>query len=120
MLHRSSARLFAALTLAMGVSATGSSRPRAAAASNTPATAIQLAHDTPRERQTKQTLEQLLATYDLKKYTFTRTVVIEQGATNHAFPVLTLNAAFAASPDELLSTYVHEQLHWHLRDRGMN
>ena len=32
-------------------------------------------------------------------------------------PVLTLNARFAAAPDELLTSYVHEQWHWHLRDR---
>ena len=58
------------------------------------------------------------ASYDLEKYTFTRRVMIEERAINHAFPVLTLNARFADSPDELLSSYIHEQLHWHLRDRG--
>jgi hypothetical protein len=79
---------------------------------------IDLAHDTPREQQAKQTLEQVLASHDLRKYTFTRKVVIEQGAINHAFPVLTLNPYFANSPDELLSTFIHEQLHWHLRDRA--
>jgi hypothetical protein len=79
---------------------------------------IDLARGTPREQLAKQTLEQVLAAHDLKKYTFTRKVIIEQGAVNHAFPVLTLNPAFASSPDELLSTYIHEQLHWHLRDRG--
>jgi hypothetical protein len=31
---------------------------------------------------------------------------------------LTLNARFASSADELLSSYIHEQLHWHLRDRS--
>ncbi len=79
---------------------------------------IDLAHDTSREQLAKQTLEQALASHDMKKYTFTRKVIIEQGAINHAFPVLTLNPYFANSPDELLSTYIHEQLHWHLRDRG--
>jgi hypothetical protein len=79
---------------------------------------IDLAHGSDRERQTKATLEQVLASYDLRKYTFTRHVIIEQGAINHAFPVLTLNARFADSPDELLSSYIHEQLHWHLRERG--
>src|SRR5262249_55226684 len=77
---------------------------------------IDLAHGTERERRTKDTLERLLGTYDLKKYTFTKRVVIEERAINHAFPVLTLNVRFASSPDELLSTYIHEQLHWHLRD----
>lgn len=76
---------------------------------------IQTAHNTPREMQTAQTLKQILVTYDLHKYIFTREVVIEERAMNHAFPVLTLNIRFADSPDELLSSFVHEQLHWHLR-----
>jgi hypothetical protein len=77
---------------------------------------IQLGHHTPREMQTAQTLKQLLSKYDLSKYTFTREVVIEERAMNHAFPVLTLNVRFADSLDELLSSFVHEQLHWYLRD----
>jgi hypothetical protein len=79
---------------------------------------VDVARGTEREEQTKRTLEEVLAAHDLKKYTFTRHVVIEEGAINHAFPVLTLNARFASSPDELLSSYLHEQLHWHLRDRS--
>jgi hypothetical protein len=77
---------------------------------------IKLAHHTSREMQTAQTLKQVLSSYDLTKYTFTREVVIEERAMNHAFPVLTLNVRFGDSPDELLSSYVHEQLHWYLRE----
>ena len=84
--------------------------------SDSPRIEIDLARGTPREQLAKQTLEQVLASHDLSKYTFTRKVVIEQGATNHAFPILTLNPYFASSPDELLSSYIHEQLHWHLRN----
>jgi hypothetical protein len=79
---------------------------------------ITLAHGTEREARTKAQLERVLSDYDLVKYTFTHEVVIEEQAINHAFPVLTLNARFADSEDELLSSFVHEQLHWHLRDRG--
>jgi len=86
-------------------------------AAETPAIKIELAHGTAREQRTKDTLQQLLEIYDLKKYTFTKRVVIEERAINHAFPVLTLNVRFGTSPDELLSSYLHEQLHWHLRDR---
>ena len=64
-----------------------------------PAIKIDLAHGTERERQTKTLLEQVLASYDLSKYTFTRHVVIEERAINHAFPVLTLNVRFAQSAD---------------------
>jgi hypothetical protein len=86
-------------------------------AAETPAIKIDLAHGTEREQRTKIRLQDLLAKYDLKKYTFTNRVVIEERVISHAFPVLTLNVAFANSPDDLLSTYIHEQLHWHLRDR---
>lgn len=88
----------------------------AALAAETPGIKIDLANGTERERRTKITLERILVTYDLKKYAFTNRVVIEERATNHAFPVLTLNARFANAPDDLLSSYIHEQLHWHLRD----
>jgi hypothetical protein len=77
---------------------------------------VALAHGTPREQATKARLEQLIASYDLRDYTFTKRVVIEEGVINHAFPELTLNVGFADSSDELLSSYVHEQIHWHLRE----
>jgi hypothetical protein len=75
---------------------------------------IQTGHRSARELQEKLELEQLLKKYDVSKYTFTRTVVIEERAMNHAFPVLTLNVHFLGSDDELLSSFLHEQLHWHL------
>jgi hypothetical protein len=87
-------------------------------AAQSPPVTVEVAGGTPRELRAKQTLEQVIATYDLKKYTFTRRVVIQEGVTNHAYPVLTLNVRFAASPDEMLSSYVHEQIHWHLRELG--
>lgn len=75
---------------------------------------IQTSHHSARELQEKVELEQLLKKYDVSKYTFTRTVVIEERAMNHAFPVLTLNVHFLGSDDELLSSFLHEQLHWYL------
>jgi len=108
--------VLAAIVLGGFIAASQATRS-ALAAADARAVKIDLAHGTPREEQTKATLEQVLASYDLKKYTFTRHVVIEERAINHAFPVLTLNVRFALSPDELLSSYIHEQLHWHLRDR---
>jgi hypothetical protein len=80
---------------------------------------IKLSHHTPREMQTAQLLQTVVSSYDLTKYTYTRDVVIEERAINHAFPVLTLNARFADSPDELLSSFIHEQLHWYLREHHM-
>jgi hypothetical protein len=77
---------------------------------------IRTAHHGPREEQTAEQLKSLIGTYDLSKYTFTREVVIDRGAMNHAFPELTLNVRFADAPDDLLSSYIHEQLHWYLRN----
>jgi len=75
---------------------------------------IQTSRHTARELQEKVELEHLLKKYDVSKYTFTRTIIIEERAMNHAFPVLTLNVHFVGSDDELLSSFLHEQLHWYL------
>lgn len=77
---------------------------------------IETQNGNPREVQAKAELEAILRKYDVSKYTFTRKVLFEQRAMNHAFPVLTMNVAFVGSDDEMLSTFVHEQLHWWLRD----
>lgn len=86
--------------------------------STKPPVAIAMKAGTDAERRTKAQLERVLHDYDLSKYVFTRQVTIETGAINHAFPVLTLNVRFADSEDELLASFAHEQLHWHLRDRA--
>ncbi|HLJ90703.1 MAG TPA: hypothetical protein VKZ53_28110 [Candidatus Angelobacter sp.] len=75
---------------------------------------IQLKKGSDREKQTKIQLEKLLHTYDLKKWTVTETIIIEEGAIPHSHPVLTLSTRHLDSDDELLSTYVHEQFHWRL------
>ncbi|HMF01902.1 MAG TPA: hypothetical protein VKK06_18580 [Terriglobia bacterium] len=77
---------------------------------------IQTAHGGPRELQAQAELQAILTKYDLRKYLFTRRVIFDREATNHAFPVLTLNVRFAGSEDELLSSFLHEQLHWWLRN----
>jgi hypothetical protein len=80
---------------------------------------IAVAQGSEREQATKAQLEQVFNSYDLTKYTFTREVVIEEGARNHAFPVLTLNARFADSGDDLLASYIHEQIHWHVKEHDI-
>ena len=78
---------------------------------------IQLAHNSPAEQQTKAQLERLLKQYDTSKYTFTKKVVIDDSAIPHSDPVLTLHTRHRQQDDELLSTYVHEQLHWYLESK---
>ena len=80
---------------------------------------IETKNATDHERQLKNELEKVLGTNDVSKYTFTRTVIVEERAMNHAFPVLTLNTHFLGSDDELLSSFLHEQLHWYLASRPM-
>ena len=75
---------------------------------------IELKHGSDPERQTKEQLERLLSSYDLQKYTFTHSVIIDEAAIPHSHPVLTLHTRHLHSDDQLLSTYVHEQLHWYL------
>jgi len=82
---------------------------------STPSVEIDVKNGTSRELATKAELERILASYDLSKYTFSRKVVIEERAIAHSFPVITLNVRFLNSDDELLSSYIHEQLHWHLQ-----
>lgn len=77
---------------------------------------ITLKHNSDRERATEEQLQRLLNTYDLRKYTFTREVVIDEQSIPHSHPVLTLHTRHLNSDDQLLSTYVHEQLHWYLSE----
>lgn len=78
---------------------------------------IQVSGGTPAEIQTKLVLQGLIHKYDLSRYTWTNQVIIQQGAMNHSFPVITLNVRFRDQPDAL-SSYVHEQIHWFLREHN--
>lgn len=75
---------------------------------------IQLKTGSAAEQQTKTQLERLLKAYDLSQYAFTHEVVIDEHSIPHSHPVLTLHTRHLSSDDQLLSTYVHEQLHWYL------
>jgi hypothetical protein len=76
-----------------------------------------LQHDSESEQKTKAQLERLLHTYDINRWTFTQQVLIDYQAVPHSHPVLTLHTRHLASDDQLLSTYVHEQLHWWLDEK---
>jgi hypothetical protein len=52
--------------------------------------------------------------HDLSRYEYTSVVRIMPGGQTLAHPVLTLGNRFADSEDLLLSTYLHEQMHWYL------
>jgi len=90
----------------------------------TPKLNIRLEHNSSDEFIRRAQIERLAAKYDLKKYTVTRDIVIDQFAINHSGPVLTLNLRrFINNDDRALSVYLHEQAHRLLmeryRDRGI-
>ena len=59
-------------------------------------------------------LQALRRRHDLSRYEYTRLVRIAPGSDTFSHPILTLGNRFAESEDLLLSTYLHEQMHWYL------
>ncbi len=66
------------------------------------------------EVQTKVQLERLLATHRTGPWQLTATIRIDDTAIPHSHPVLTLSTRHLRDDELLLSTYLHEQLHWFL------
>jgi len=66
------------------------------------------------ELQTKSQLQKLLAQYDLSKFIFTIEIIIDRNTIPHSHPVLTLHTRHLKDDELLLSTFVHEQIHWFL------
>ena len=83
----------------------------------TPKLNIKTRHGLPMEEQRKEQMERLARQYDLKKFTIMRDIMIERGAMNHSYPLVTLNLRFLDNDDLALSAYVHEQGHWVLMER---
>jgi hypothetical protein len=75
---------------------------------------VSLKNNSKDEERTRVQLQRLLQTYDVAKWTFTKSVVIDEKAIPHSHPVLTLSARHVRDDELLLSTYVHEQIHWFL------
>jgi hypothetical protein len=73
---------------------------------------IELKQNSRTEQQTKDQLERLLRTYDIKQWIFTNSVLIDDTAIPHSHPVLTLSTRHIKDDELLLSTFVHEQFHW--------
>jgi hypothetical protein len=58
--------------------------------------------------------------YDLTPWLFTRAVVIDDDATPHSHPVLTLHTRHLRDDLLLLSTFIHEQSHWYLTEHQVD
>lgn len=78
-----------------------------------PQVEISLKNNSSLEQQSKQQLQRLLKTYDVSPWFFTKSVLIDEKSTPHSHPVLTLHTRHLRDDELLLSTFVHEQLHWY-------
>ena len=81
------------------------------------AISIALKRNTTAEAATRDQLQRLLKTYDLSSWFYTTSVVIDEQAVPFSHPVLTLHTRHARDDELLLSTFVHEQLHWFFSNR---
>lgn len=79
---------------------------------------ITLKHGSPIEAQTRDQLQRLLRTYDVSRWIFTRSIVIDDKAIPFSNPVLTLHARHLRDDELLLSTFVHEEIHWFFVQRA--
>lgn len=63
-------------------------------------------------------LKALRIRHDLTRYEYTRFVRVVPASATHSHPILTLGTRFTDSEDQLLATYLHEQMHWYLYQLG--
>ena len=75
---------------------------------------IDVEHAQREAERVRDMLAALRRRHDLSRYEYTTVVRIMPGGDTFAHPVLTLGNRFAESEDLLLSTYLHEQMHWYL------
>jgi hypothetical protein len=73
---------------------------------------IGLAHDSEAEAQMAAELRALFRAYDLEPWILTRRVLVDEEQIPHSHPVLTIHTRHIGDELPLLSTFVHEQLHW--------
>lgn len=78
---------------------------------------VSLAHGSAAEQRTRDQLLRLVEAYPLEKWIRTRTIIVDQDEIPHSHPVLTLHTKHLDRPDLLLSTFIHEQLHWVMSER---
>jgi hypothetical protein len=80
---------------------------------------ISMKSNTTTEQASKARLEKIIGRYDLDKYIYTKTVMVEDSTIPHSHPVLTINTA-DTTDEYLISTFVHEQMHWFILSKNEN
>ncbi len=63
-------------------------------------------------------LSALRTRHDLARYEYTHFVRIVPAGATFSHPILTLGTRFTETEDQLLATYLHEQMHWYLYELG--
>ena len=79
---------------------------------------VDLDHARREGERVRALLAALRRRHDLSRYEYTRIVRIVPGGETFSHPMLTLGNRFADNEDLLLSTYLHEQMHWYLWHLG--
>jgi hypothetical protein len=82
---------------------------------------IKAIHQSEDELKIKHDLESLQTTFDLSQWIYTNEVIVDEKArTPRSHPVLTMSTQeeYLNSNIKLLSTFLHEQLHWHIIENG--
>lgn len=74
--------------------------------------AVSLVSGAQEEQDVLAALQRIRARFDLRRFEQTSTIRIERGVIPHSHPVLTLSDRYGGDDDVLLTTYLHEQLHW--------
>ena len=75
---------------------------------------LDLDHARREAERVRDMLRALRRRHDLSRFEYTRIVRIVPGGDTFSHPMLTLGNRFAEHEDLLLSTYLHEQMHWYL------
>jgi hypothetical protein len=75
---------------------------------------VDLGHAEREAQRIRDLLTALRRRHGLSRFEFTRHVQIVPAGPTHSHPILTLGTRFAETEDLLLSTYLHEQMHWYL------
>jgi hypothetical protein len=73
---------------------------------------VGLANGTEGEALMAAELRSLARKYDVEPWVLTRSVLIDENQIPHSHPILTIHTRHIGEELELLSTFVHEQLHW--------
>jgi hypothetical protein len=75
---------------------------------------VDLDHARREADRVRDMLHALRRRHDLSRFEYTRVIRIVPGGDTFSHPILTLGNRFADNEDLLLSTYLHEQMHWYL------